>query len=481
MSGIKINQAANFNNDFGYVSRASGIFYFNQNQNFKTTISLFNYWKLKRDLQVGILASVRFLDGRLLRRDTLNFDEGFVINYRPEVPATFEGTVEIEAFSSENMVIPYAALMAVYQTPKSISMVHSYARIYSNHEIEEGRTISIGEESCWTIRDTEKIRSFCIFHNGSAEQPAQKIFLSVVNTKGEQKEAFVEIPPIAPYATVKLFPQDLITGLSVFLCGDIGNARVSFKLKNSFTRMLVGNESLSGDDFQVTHSNFNYSKHKTDAAGESNGIKGYMWVPQIPGRKTELLIYPDSDPGSYSVDRSGKPLSFKTGEIKKIKFDGQKDETISFQREDGHLPARLVTGIVLENPNGQLPAECSLGVIHERFRARHTRWGLCTFGNGMRSFLVLKPYESVYGKVPVDATFEIRLFSNIHRDFLTATIRGADLESFAAGKAFDEIFPAAVRNESDFNYYMITSKYGGLNVDSFIENEAGCLTYEHAF
>jgi hypothetical protein len=481
MSGIKINQAANFKNDFGYVCRASGIFYFKQNQNFQTTISLLNYWKLKRNLRVGILASVRSLDGKLLRRDTPNFDKGFVVNYRPEVPENFEGTVEIEAFSAENMVIPYAALMAVYQTPKSISMVHSYARIYSSHEIEEGRTISIGEESCWTIRDSEKIKSFCIFHNGSAEQAAQKLFLSVVNTKGEQMEAFIELPPLAPYATVKVFPQDHIKDLAEFLSGDIGNARLSFLLKNSFTRMLVGNESFSGDDFQVTHSNFNYSKHKTDAAGESNGIKGYMWVPKIPGRKTELLIYPDSDPGSYSVDRSGKSMSFKTGEIKKIEFNGQKDEIISFQREDGRLPARLVTGIVLENPQSQLPAECSLGVIHEHFRTRHTRWGLCTFGRGIRSFLVLKPYESVYGKIPADTSFEIRLFSKTDKEVLTATISGEDLKSFATGKAFDEMFPAALGKESDFGYYMITSKYGGLNVDSYIENETGCLAYEHAF
>ena len=57
--------------------------------------------------------------------------------------------------------------MSIYESKNSISMVHSYSRIYSQHEIEDNRTISLGEESCWTIRDSINISSFAIVHNGA--------------------------------------------------------------------------------------------------------------------------------------------------------------------------------------------------------------------------------------------------------------------------------------------------------------------------
>ena len=43
-------------------------------------------------------------------------------------------SIEVEAFSNENLKIPYAAVMAIYETEKSISMVHSYSR---NHSLIE--------------------------------------------------------------------------------------------------------------------------------------------------------------------------------------------------------------------------------------------------------------------------------------------------------------------------------------------------------
>ena len=51
-------------------------------------------------------------------------------------------------------------MLVIYESEESVSMVHGYTRTYSHHEIEEEKTISIGEEAGLVVRDNNEIRSF---------------------------------------------------------------------------------------------------------------------------------------------------------------------------------------------------------------------------------------------------------------------------------------------------------------------------------
>ena len=124
----KINQEDNFAKRFGFCIRSSAIFYI-PGKSVKTKIILNNYWRLKSDLAVSLIASWRELSGKLVKRESINFDNSNVLVLTP--PDDIEGSCEIEAYSSSNLKIPYAAIMAVYESEKSISMVHSYTRTYS--------------------------------------------------------------------------------------------------------------------------------------------------------------------------------------------------------------------------------------------------------------------------------------------------------------------------------------------------------------
>ena len=259
---IEISQKDNYSGNFGHAYRSSAIFYYKQSEPFKTTISLMDYWRPKRNIEVYIIISRRAMDGTLCVRKEYKFEEGNVINYAELAGEEFEGSVEVEIFSSRNMVIPYSAIMVIYENENSISMTHSYGRIYSPHEIEEKRTIMIGEESCWTVRDSPTVKSFAVFHNGTGIQNAQTVKLEVLNHKSERQIYNHDIEELKPYATVRIVPQDIIgEELLEFLVGQAGNISLSFDLSGAFTRMLIGNESNS--ETQVTHSNFNYSMHKT--------------------------------------------------------------------------------------------------------------------------------------------------------------------------------------------------------------------------
>src|SRR5262249_24014677 len=97
---VFISQSDRFAKNHGNVFRSSGMFYYRSSERFRTTISLWNHFKHKNNLTAAILASVRDMSGKLMHREQLTFDAGDVLNYSPEAGSAFEGSVEIEAFSS---------------------------------------------------------------------------------------------------------------------------------------------------------------------------------------------------------------------------------------------------------------------------------------------------------------------------------------------------------------------------------------------
>ena len=255
------------NNTHGVVLRSSGIFYYKKSSDFKTTISLLNYWKIKRGIDVTIICSTRKLDGTLVLRERIQFDTSDVINYIPHIAgiteqSDFEGSVEVEAFSSEDLVIPYAAIMVIYESKFGISMTHTYGRIYSMHEIEEGNILPICEETCChSLLSSKKGKSYFIFHNGSYTTPAQESVLSLLNHLGQRITEKLRLNALNPYETVKIDPRNYFENYDQFLNNNPGNLSISFTLnKTAFPRLLSVNESLDKNDFQVNHSNFNLSK-----------------------------------------------------------------------------------------------------------------------------------------------------------------------------------------------------------------------------
>ena len=108
-----------------------------------------------------IIASLRDLEGNLILRERLSFETGHVINYKPKIlDEEFEGSLEMEAIANDNLGIPFAAMLVVYEAKNSVSMVHGYTRTYTPHEIEEGKVIEFGEEAGLVCRDNEHIRFF---------------------------------------------------------------------------------------------------------------------------------------------------------------------------------------------------------------------------------------------------------------------------------------------------------------------------------
>ncbi len=476
---ILIDQRENFATQFGCVFRSSAVFYFRSDEKLKTTISILNYWKLKRGIDVQLLASVREMDGSLVFREELNFIDGDVINYSPIFNYDFEGSVEIEVFSSKNMLIPYAAVIGYYETSRGLSMVHSYARSYSRHEVEEGRTISNGEEACWTLRDTGDNHSFGVFHNGPHQTPPKKITLSVQSNAfpGEVREAVINLRSLNPFETIRIIPSEVIPDLQYFLKGQLGFASLTFQLSESFTRMLIGHQTNDDGDLQVTHSNFNYRKHQTNHLNDSTSC--YMYVPSAYGKRKSVIVYPDSDPGDYQLRWGGEIKSFSSSQALAFGCDSG---LIEFTKVNGLLPSRIVTGLSFAGVNGLLPAEMSLGAINVEQPPKRLWWGPLQWSGDRQCRIVIHHLEQVYGQPTSDQFISIALYRAKGPAAKVCKFPMTEIHRLEEGLLLNEFWPdVSDMLDGEPGYYTIYSDYPGLTVYSIIERDSGSLAVEHGF
>jgi hypothetical protein len=473
---VFISQSDRFAKNHGQVFRSSGIFYYRSASAFRSTITLWNHFKHKNATAVALLASVRDMTGKLLIRETLDFAAGEVINYSPFADENFEGSVEIEAFSAQNLKIPFTAISAIYEAAQSACLIHAYGRVYSSHEIEENRTVPVGRECGWTLRDALGVRSFCVFHNGAGPQPPQVIKLRVLNAWGEQRLCDIDFPALPAFATVRLNAADHIGDLTAFLRGKEGTAALDFQVNGAFTRLLVGNET--GTEFQVTHSNFNYSDHETEALPDAVG-EAYMIIPDLNGRTRRVIVYPEFSPGAYALATTQRTVTFASSETVIVPVE---TETIRFSRRDGALPARIVTGLIVDGGQGQLPAEISLGVFHAKKPDKRLSWGVCAARSRLPSSLVVTDLGQIKGVFPVGGTMELRAYSAVNHDVMTAVLGAEDLDALSKGVAFDDLFPGLAGHlGGETGYYTLYSDYGGLFCYSLIHGENGSISLEHSF
>lgn len=478
---IKISQSDNYAGNHGLVIRSSSNFYYKVDAGFKTCITFMDYWRAKRGIEVAVVASLRDADGTLLSRELLQFENREVINYRPVPPyLPFEGSVEIEVFGTNNLVIPFAGIIGIYETEASSCMVHTYARAYWHHEIEEGRMIPVGRESNWSIRDDAQTRSFCVFHNGMDPQVEQVAEITVQKRdRSSMRRASFRLPKLAPYQIVKVYPEDHFPDLIDFLGGEGGNATMSFVVNRGFSRMLIGNESRDGREFQATHSNFNYSAHQSELI--QTGGSGYMVVPQTGMATQRVVIYPDCEPGRYSLRVGGKVVEeFDAGTRLEFDCDGG---VVEIARTDGALPARVPTGLYGATGPGVLPFECSLGVLHNQRPPKRMWWGPVSATQTCTSKMIVTPFEAIYGAYDAKAQpVCLRLYGQSQKGYLERWLKPSDYVDMQTGTQLSELFPQAEDFlANDYGYYTAYSDYGGHFVYSTLDHKSGATSIEHGF
>lgn len=479
-----LNQKDNYNMNFGHVFRSAATFYLINDPRLKTktTLSFFNYWKHKNNFEVQIMANVRKLNGALIKRELLSFEDGEVINYTPFTEEFFEGSVEIEIFSLKNLRIPYPAVIVIYESPSMFTLTHTYGRTYSQHELEDKRIVPFGAEAGWTIRDSEKVNSFCVMHNGGKECPKQKMSLVVRRVKDDRAvRAEIDVPSLRPYETLKIYPGEHISNLKEFLRDDIGNASLDFKLADAFTRLMVGTESKDKKEFQVTHSNFNYNKIGTDILAEENPTVIFP-VPKIDAESYNLLIYPNMTDGDYSLRKNGQTLrEFNAHDFVKIPVKG--GEKVNIERKEHGFPSRLVLGLEFSYKDANFVSECSLNILHSEKAPKRYHWGPANVHSNVSSILQLEDLSDIFGGFKQNNEIVLRFYSSRAHDYLERKFMGEEaLLVIQNGFSLNDDSEILEFFDSQPGWWSIWSSYPGfLCYVHIIDFRSGHSVLEHAF
>ncbi len=468
---VLLDQQKNYNAQFGSVFRSSAIFFIPGNV--KTTITVSNYWDFKNGMEVGLLFSIRGIGGKLIERRERYFTEGLVIN-ETHWPI-LEGSVEIEVFGNKNLRIPYAAVMAVYETNSSISMVHSYGRNHNLIEIEDEGSLTTARESCWTLRHHVDIDNESVFHNGHLAVEEQEATFIITNQKGKEFYVKFYMPSLNAFETYIFKVADIFPDYKDFLGGENGWGTIHFENQTAFTRLLLIWRNRITKELQVTHSNFDYSEIETNRIQATK--PALMKWPSLLSNSdfSKVVVYPKFSKGRYKIYSEKSTIEIDSGTFIGIK-DLQKLEFSSV--ESNSIPSRIVTGFEYKNEEFALPLECSMGVFHEKRPPKRFHWAVVS--KAFKSKLFFNSFSEIY-EVPKNLFVVFRLYSSRSKVFSELRLDLNELSDLPDGILISDLFKDDANLDSkSFSYVSMFSNFGGFFMYSSMEKKKS-MTIEHSF
>ena len=156
------------------IFRSSGIFPVIKNSFYSTQILFLGYWLLKRNIsEISSLVTLRDQSGNILKRNFMSITEpkSYSIDLDSMLKDNsneddFLGSMEVEFFSTCDMVFPYPALVLNYFNDKFNTCVHTLGRIYNDSEDLSENEQFLVPETGFDIYSDSELTSFLAFVNG---------------------------------------------------------------------------------------------------------------------------------------------------------------------------------------------------------------------------------------------------------------------------------------------------------------------------
>lgn len=380
------------------VFRSSAIFPVRRDSSYTTRILFLGYWLLKRKIhEVNVLLTLRNKEGKILRRSSIvvNSPRSYSIeldslleNIPPK--SEFVGSLEVEIFSTQDMVFPYPALVLNYHNYNFDTYVHTIGRIYNDFEdIDENEKFRVPETG-FDIYANADIDSFLAFVNGPIANTNGFIRYTITNNNSQKFNGTFDLGQIKPYQTTFLKFKDYIPELDRILDNKPGTISVEHNFEGFYPRLLVGNIQHSFPCVSFTHSYYDCSSCSTssDYWDRTNEMyyDGSVYVPLFVEENfyTELVIYPNFSPSTFDLhinfhDVNGNlihhissllKISSNDGKLIKIDFKKliQKYELDITKIKTAHvisdfkdkIPARLKFGLNVGTYNTKSSLPCNI-------------------------------------------------------------------------------------------------------------------------
>ncbi len=299
------------------VFRSSAIFPAFNLSNVNSRILFMGYWILKRHIrEIAAVVSLRSEKGLILHRTLFTIQEAKT--YRIELKEllaaagistedSFIGSMEIEFFSTVNLVFPFPAVVINYYGPHFSSVVHTAQRIYNDSEDKRNNSQSNVPEAGFNLYADDDHEPFFSLINGSEALPNATLDMQFYNSKQELLTHTLNLGDLEPYQTTVVYPSRELD-LKSFFDSRVGSGKIRFHLNWVFPRLVVGNIQHSTSAIVITHSYYDCSQ-ETSATNywqpeQSKWYPASLAIPCIIQNShfTNAYFYPIYSPSSIEID-----------------------------------------------------------------------------------------------------------------------------------------------------------------------------------
>lgn len=496
------------------IFRSSAIFPVIHQKGISTQLLFLGYWLLKRNIrEVACVVTLRSQMGNMLSRRSFQVTEAKTYRIEAEeemvragIPTdeVFDGSLELEFFSTSNLMFPYPAVVVNYYGPQYSSVVHTAQRVYNDFEDMAKNSQTSVPESGFNIYADDDREPFISFINGAEEVPNARIDLQFFNCDHEVLSHSIDFGKLLPYETKILYPARELE-LKSFLKGKVGAGKAHFQLKWIFPRLVVGNIQRSIPAMTITHTYYDCTLATSDSdywrPAEPAWHPASLMIPLTTkdNEFTNIYFYPIYSPSTFTVDleiynAKGEKLGSKE---KVVRVESPRDELIPIQlkelcKELNIAPAENLAARIIAHPceGSRLPARIKLGLDvgatatampcnictnlqpfnpPAEAKARSFKWGPLLTDHPQASVWIMNstPHVDYTKEATVDVTFfresdattiVRQLVIPPHGFVVIAPDYDAELHEFFQGKI--GWFTASSTNPYTTTYYFSTSPTG---------------------
>lgn len=367
------------------ILRSSAIFPVLLNDEIDCRILFLGYWFIKRNIpEVTLIITLRAEGGAIIKREMRVIQEvrAYEISVRSllynlnTASSEFLGSIELEVFSTRDMVFPYPAFVLNFLSSTSSTFVHTTGRVYNDLEDLIENEESHVAESGFDILPKEEFEPYFAFVNGGVKFSNPIILVDLINMENEVKRIQIQLGELQAYQTkwIKFLDHDDIA----FFKGAKGTAKIHHKLTGFFPRFIAGNIRKNGYQISLTHTYYDTFGGNTKMdywlnPDPSMFFDATFFIPVYMdnNRYTELAIYPIYAKGSLAIslifyDVNGEILAEKhkfdiinegINVLKYIRIDKIANELNIIDYNNQLLSAKIIL-----NGDGKVPARLKFGL-----------------------------------------------------------------------------------------------------------------------
>ena len=295
-------QSTSFFNQDVNVFRSSAIFPIFLNKFLNCKINFLSYWMVKKKIkEVSCVYSIRDKNGKIIikKSSLITSTKNYEISLKDLLKRkNFIGSIEIEFFSSKNLVFPFPAVIINYLGEQSSSFVHTCGRIYNNHQDKIDNNRMLVPECGFDIFPDKIFKPFFSFVNGPEFLTNEKIILHLINFEGKKLIKKINFKNIKEYEAKFLF--FLNSKEKNFFKNQRGTVRIFHNFKSFYPRFLSGNFTNDEKKVSLTHSYYDLSQNKNSDTKWVNPDKSTFFNPVIlfpfitnKNLINELSVYPN--------------------------------------------------------------------------------------------------------------------------------------------------------------------------------------------